>query len=261
MIYEDGRPHRNETRYLDIGGQEIAVLNSSFTTHPYVPNYSFQDRRFGRQDGTFVDGAWVKIYGRSDQEALVQQDMVRLEEDMVTGQGLHIYLRDHLEQLAAGNAVKQVRFLVILKLLAYTIRHFVRPKSIERIKLDDEVLPAAVISSILAIVMLWCLTVAVGAVALSFDPKLDLVSALTSSATMVGNCGPALSFVEPAAAQQALLHGGAAITPSWVTNVGPFGGFGGLADGSKVLMSLQMLFGRLELLTALVLFSPSFWRR
>jgi hypothetical protein len=115
MIYEDGRPHYNETRYLDASGQEIAVLNSSFTTHPYVPNYSFQDRRFGRQDGTFVDGAWVKIYGRSDQGAPVQQDMVRLEEGMVTGQGLHIYLRDHLEQLAAGNVVKQVRFLVPLE--------------------------------------------------------------------------------------------------------------------------------------------------
>ena len=65
-------------------GQEIAVLNSSFTTHPYVPNYTFEDRRFGRQDGTFVDGAWVKIYGRTDQNAPVQQERVRLEENMVT---------------------------------------------------------------------------------------------------------------------------------------------------------------------------------
>lgn len=115
MIYEDGRPHRNETRYLDANGQEIAVLNSSFATHPYVPDYSFQDRRFGRQDGTFVDGAWIKIYGRSDQDAPIQQDMVRLEEGMVTGQGLHIYLRDHLESLSRGDAVKQVRFLVPLE--------------------------------------------------------------------------------------------------------------------------------------------------
>ena len=115
MIYEDGRPHRNETHYLDASGQEIAVLISRFTTHPYVPNYSFQDRRFGRQDGTFVDGAWVKIYSRSDQEAPVQQDMLRLEEGMVTSQGLHIYLRDHLAELAEGHAVKQARFLVPLE--------------------------------------------------------------------------------------------------------------------------------------------------
>ncbi|HCB12845.1 MAG TPA: hypothetical protein DEP36_04655 [Gammaproteobacteria bacterium] len=115
MIYEDGRPHRNETHYLDASGQEIAVLISRFTTHPYVPNYSFQDHRLGRQDGTFVDGAWVKIYSRSDQEAPVQQDMLRLEEGMVTSQGLHIYLRDHLAELAEGHAVKQARFLVPLE--------------------------------------------------------------------------------------------------------------------------------------------------
>jgi trk system potassium uptake protein len=162
---------------------------------------------------------------------------------------------------STAGGVKQVRLLVILKLLAYTIRHFVRPKSVERIKLDDEVLPASMISSILAIVMLWCLTVAIGAVVLSFDPQLNFIAALTSSASMVGNCGPALTLVDPAVAQKVMLHGGLAGTLGGVADVGPFGGFGGVSDGAKLVMSLQMLFGRLELLTALVLFSPSFWRR
>jgi trk system potassium uptake protein TrkH len=162
---------------------------------------------------------------------------------------------------STAGGVKQVRLLVILKLLAYTIRHFVRPKSVERIKLDDEVLPASVISSILAIVMLWCLTVAIGAVVLSFDPQLNFLAALTASASMVGNCGPALSMVDPTQAQQALLQGGTAAALGGLADIGPFGGFGGVSDGAKLVMSLQMLFGRLELLTALVLFSPSFWRR
>ncbi len=115
MIYENGRPQRNETRYRDAKGQEIAVLNSNFAGNPYVPNYAFEDRRFGRQDGTFVDGAWIKIYGRAAENAPVQQDMVRLEKDMVTGQGLHVYLRDHLDELDKGGAVQQVRFLVPLE--------------------------------------------------------------------------------------------------------------------------------------------------
>ncbi|MCK7574734.1 MAG: hypothetical protein MZV65_01685 [Chromatiales bacterium] len=45
MIYENGRPQRNETRYRDAKGKEIAVLTSNFTTNPYVPNYTFEDRR------------------------------------------------------------------------------------------------------------------------------------------------------------------------------------------------------------------------
>jgi len=115
MIYEDGRLQRNETRYRDADGKEIAVLTSNFATNPYVPNYAFEDRRFGRQDGTFVDGPWVKLYGRADQNAPVQQDMMRLETDMVTGQGLDVYLRDHLDKLAEGDAIKQVRFLMPLE--------------------------------------------------------------------------------------------------------------------------------------------------
>jgi len=122
MIYENGRPQRNETRYRDATGQEFAVLTSNFTTNPYVPNYAFEDRRFGRQDGTFVDGAWVKIYGRADRSAPIRQDMVRLEDGMVTGQGLHVFLRDHLDQLTEGDAIKQVRFLVPLEGRDYVFR-------------------------------------------------------------------------------------------------------------------------------------------
>ena len=115
MIYENGRPQRNETHYRDANGKEIAVLNSNFTSNPYVPNYAFEDRRFGRQDGTFVDGSWVKVYGRAAENAPVQQEMLRLEKGMVTGQGLHVYLHDHLDELAQGGAVQQVRFLVPLE--------------------------------------------------------------------------------------------------------------------------------------------------
>lgn len=163
---------------------------------------------------------------------------------------------------STAGGIKQVRLLVILKLLAYTIRHFVRPKSVERIKLDNEVLPAAVISSILAIVLMWFLTVAIGAVVLSCDERLNFLAALSTSATMVGNCGPALTLVEPESAARVLLAGaGTADTLAGTPQVGPMGGFGELRDWTKAVASMQMVLGRLELLTVLALFSPSFWRR
>ena len=70
---------------------------------------------------------------------------------------------------STAGGFKQVRLLVILRLLGFTLRQFVRPKTVERIKLDNEVLPAAVISTILAIVLLWGVTVITGAVLISFD--------------------------------------------------------------------------------------------
>lgn len=157
--------------------------------------------------------------------------------------------------------LKQVRLLVILKLLAYTIRHFVRPKSVERIKLDNEALPAAVISSVLALVMMWLLTIAIGALVIACDDNLNFVSALTASATMVSNCGPALTTVDPVEAARVLHAGGTAATLAGTENVGPFGGFGGLQGWTKVVLTAQMILGRLELMTAVALLTPGFWRR
>lgn len=162
---------------------------------------------------------------------------------------------------STAGGFKQVRLLVILRLLGYTLRHFVRPKSVERIKLDNEVLPAAVISSILAIVLLWFVTVIVGAVVVSFDGHLNFMSSLAASASMVGSCGPALTIVEPASAAQVLVNGGEAVTLAATSNIGPFGGYGELHGWTKLVLAVQMVFGRLELLTVLALFSPNFWRR
>jgi hypothetical protein len=41
---------------------------------------------------------------------------------MVTGQGLHFFLRDHLDELVQGSAVKPVQFIVPLEGTYYTFR-------------------------------------------------------------------------------------------------------------------------------------------
>lgn len=66
---------------------------------------------------------------------------------------------------------------------------------------------------------------------------LDLVTAISSSAQAMGNVGPGLGSI-----------------------VGPSGNFATLPDGAKWLLAFQMLLGRLELFTVLVLFMPEYWR-
>ncbi len=161
---------------------------------------------------------------------------------------------------SAAGGMKQVRLLVCLKLLAYTVRRFVRPKSVERIRLDGDVLQASTISSVLAIVLLWLLTILVGAMVIAWDQRLSFIGALSASASMLGNCGPAMAFVHPdalAAGIPAIGHAVAVVGP----NIGPLAGFGELHDGTKLAMSFEMVLGRLELLPLLVLCMPSFWRR
>lgn len=162
---------------------------------------------------------------------------------------------------STAGGIKQVRLLVILKLLAYTVRHFVRPKSVERIKLDDEVLSASTISSILAITLLWFVCVVFGAFLASFDERLNFVAAFTASASMVGSCGPAMTIVEPDSITDALLHGERAATLAGTVDIGPMGGYGALRDWTKVVFTFGMILGRLELLTLLALLTPGFWKR
>jgi len=161
---------------------------------------------------------------------------------------------------SAAGGMKQARFLICLKLLAYSLRHFVRPKSIERLRLDGEVLQASTVSSVLAMVLLWLLTVLLGAMVLACDQRLSFIAGLSASASMLAGCGPSMAAVHPDAIANGLPALGqtvAVIGP----NIGGLGGYGDLASWTKLVMCFEMILGRLELLTLLAVFTPSFWRR
>lgn len=161
---------------------------------------------------------------------------------------------------SAAGGMKQVRLLVCIKLLAYTVRRFVRPKSVERLRLDGDVLQASTVSSVLAMVLLWLLTILLGSMVIAWDQRLSFIGALSASASMLGNCGPAMALVHPdalVAGIPAIGQGVAVVGP----NIGPLAGFGELHGWTKVVMSFEMVLGRLELLPLLVLCMPSFWRR
>ncbi|MBK8100304.1 MAG: TrkH family potassium uptake protein [Planctomycetes bacterium] len=161
---------------------------------------------------------------------------------------------------SAAGGLKQVRFLISIKLLAYQLRHFVRPKVVDRIRLDDEVLPAATISSVLAMVLLWLLAILIGALIIACDSRMTFVGAFSASASMLANAGPAMTVVQPAALEAGLPALGQ-VLPTVGPDIGPMAGFGDLRPLTKLAMAFEMILGRLELLTLLALFSPGFWRR
>jgi trk system potassium uptake protein TrkH len=66
---------------------------------------------------------------------------------------------------------------------------------------------------------------------------LDFMTSLSGAASALGNLGPGLGEL-----------------------IGPAGSYIGLTDGSKYILMFGMFLGRLELLTILVLFMPSFWK-
>ena len=154
---------------------------------------------------------------------------------------------------STAGGYKMMRVLLCTKLVGYALNRFINPNSVSRIKVGDEVLTSATISAALALLLLWIAGLTAGAVLLGLDGRLDLVSCLSASQSMMSCTGPAITAVVDA--ESNLLGNAAQI------DLGPFGGFGELRAWAKIGLAFQMILGRLEILAPIVLFAPGLWRR
>jgi trk system potassium uptake protein TrkH len=155
---------------------------------------------------------------------------------------------------STAGGFKVYRLLVCIKLVGFAMRRFIRPRTVEKLRVGDELLPNGVISTILTLLILWLGAVAAGTVVIGLDERLDLLSAFSASASMMGCTGPALTAVLPA------LDGGFELANPGQLNLGPYGGYGELAGAAKLFMAGQMVLGRLEILAPLALLMPAFWK-
>ena len=103
------------------------------------------------------------------------------------------------------------------------------------ITVDGQLVEDRVISSAAAYMVAYMILLLGGATLLAWD-NLGFTESFTAVLTCLGNVGPGLGRLGPAG------------------NFSPFSGF------SKVVMSLLMLLGRLELMPILVMLSPRMWR-
>jgi trk system potassium uptake protein TrkH len=94
----------------------------------------------------------------------------------------------------------------------------------------------AILDSALGFVVLYFLTFALFAVALSVV-GVDFITAVSGSAAALANVGVGTGDV-----------------------IGPMGSFRPLPDAAKWVLAVEMVIGRLELFIVAVLFSRSYWR-
>ena len=131
---------------------------------------------------------------------------------------------------------KIFRYVVIAKALMLHIGKTFRPQMVTTIRVGRQRISDETVNGIFAFMILYLLVFAFGALAMSaMTPNLEM--ALSGTITCLGNVGPGLG------------------------QFGPMGGFIDLFWPGKLLMTVLMILGRLELYTVLVLFVPAFWRR
>jgi trk system potassium uptake protein TrkH len=150
---------------------------------------------------------------------------------------------------STAGGVKIVRHIIILKNSFLEFRRLIHPNAVVPVRLHNKAVNLNITFNVLAFFILYLGIFSVGTVVMAII--LPDVSGLEGEGAMFHRFSTAVGA-----------------SASCVGNVGPgFGGVGPLQNyawipaGGKLFLAFQMLVGRLELFTVLILFSPSFWRK
>lgn len=137
---------------------------------------------------------------------------------------------------STAGGIKVIRWVILSKQLKNEVGKMIHPHGIFSIRVDNRAGRKDIVFSVAAFIFLYFMLVVVTAFVATSD-GVDILSALTSSLTMVGNIGPGFGKVSP------------------VDN------FAFYSSGVKWWFSFAMLAGRLELYTMLVFFMPTYWKK
>ncbi|ACB36323.1 cation transporter [Leptothrix cholodnii SP-6] len=136
---------------------------------------------------------------------------------------------------STGGGIKLIRALLLMKQAQRELIRIVHPRAVVPVTLGGQVVPQQVLISVIAYMLAYGAVTLIASLMLLFT-GLDMVSAVTAVIACINNTGPGLG------------------------QVGPSGNYQGLSDVQTWICSATMLLGRLELLSLLVLFTPTFWR-
>jgi len=137
---------------------------------------------------------------------------------------------------STGGAVKVSRVVILFKSIKRSINKMIRPNQVEVVRLNGEVLDEDAVSSTHTFFSLYMIILFMSGALVCLDGY-DFTTSFTAALTCLCNVGPGLGLV------------------------GPMGNFSIFSDGVKLLLSLLMLMGRLELFSVIMLMFPKAWKR
>lgn len=137
---------------------------------------------------------------------------------------------------STSGSIKIYRYQILHIIVRGHIKRLISPHRVVPLTYNGKSVSEEVSFSVLAFFAVFVGTIAVVTVGLSFM-GLDILTAYSAAVTAITNVGPGLGDV-----------------------VGPAGNFASLPDPAKILLTMTMLAGRLEVLALLVAFDRDFWR-
>ncbi len=137
---------------------------------------------------------------------------------------------------STGGGFKVSRILIMFKYLKREMKTMLRPRSVRVVHMDGKLVEEDTVRGTLAFAAAYALVCIISMLLISFN-NFDMETTVTSVFACINNIGPGLSLV------------------------GPMGNYYHFSAFTKIILSFDMLFGRLEIFPLLMLFFPSFWKK
>jgi trk system potassium uptake protein TrkH len=136
---------------------------------------------------------------------------------------------------STGGGLKISRVVILFKAARQEVRRLLHPRAVTVVRMEGKPVGSDLIRATLTFFLLYVVCLATGVFLLSLGEQ-DFLTNFTATLACLSNIGPGLALV------------------------GPTENYGFYSSASKVLLSLEMLAGRLELFPIILLFSPLTYR-
>ena len=137
---------------------------------------------------------------------------------------------------STGGGIKVDRLIILVKASVRDMKKMLHPNAVASVRFEGKPLPERNIQGVHTFIAVYLMIFVASYLLLSLE-GFDLISTFTALSACINNIGPGLE------------------------TVGPTGNFSAFSPASKLLLSFDMLVGRLEIFPMLLLFAPSMWRR
>lgn len=137
---------------------------------------------------------------------------------------------------STGGGLKVARVMILLKSGISEIRRQINPRIVSSVKLDGQPIDNEQIRTQGAFFILYMLILLASGLVVSWD-NFGFDVSFSAALTCINNIGPGLS------------------------KIGPYGNFSEFSNLSKLVLTADMLIGRLEIFPIIVLFMPRTWKK
>lgn len=137
---------------------------------------------------------------------------------------------------STGGGIKTARVLLLFKAVVRDVKRMLRPRSVATVQVEGRAVGDDTMRGVYNFMTLYCIISIASILLISLD-NFSMITNITAVIACLNNIGPGLDVV------------------------GPMGNYAEFSDISKLILSANMLIGRLEIFPMLMLVVPAAWRR